>query len=228
MFFRLPEIMIGIIVLITVVGFTSPLAFRLGYYQYGKNVQKVYRLFCHQMIDRSVLLFGKEKFAGFYSLDELRSKGVIPEKNPIYLRDEDARKYYRYPYFGNAEVGYKYPVCIRDLSMYLGMIFSVIPYLWYERRKQRLAEVSGERYEPSKLPGKLLLLLALPMIVDGVFQSVHEAWFHFSWVPYSYVTNIPKRIVTGALFGVGFGLFVYSELLKNIYISFANERDKGD
>ena len=59
-----------------------------------------------------------------------------------------------------------------------------------------------------------MLVLMVPMVVDGTFQVVSEV-LNLEWVPASYYASIWKRIVTGGLFGIGFALLIFPNMKEN-------------
>ncbi len=91
--------------------------------------------------------------------------------------------------------GHKMAICARCTALYLtfwgvGLLYGLWGLL-----------PLGRRYRSSPLSLRWLLILSLPMIIDGTSQLLG---LHTS-------TNF-LRLVTGALVGGGFGLFVYPNL----------------
>lgn len=166
----------------------SPILLKLDLKRYGWWIQTVYRFFCHQRAERSLFLFG-EKLS--YSFDELHGYGY-------------GSTMLGYPFIGNEQLGYKIAYCTRDTFMYslmtiVGFIISII------RRE-------------IKVKWWIIVGLILPMTIDGIIQFFSEATFlvqdkiGITLEKPFYLSNNLTRAVTGALFGIGIGLFVFSEL----------------
>ncbi len=210
-------IIVSFLVIYATLPILSPIAFKLGYYKVGKGIQFTYRAFCHQAVERSLYLFadGNEEknlepaIAQFYNVEDLKRYGVIPETS--YPENVSwSFKFLGYPYWGNEEVGYKVAYCIRDTGLYTGIaISSVVTYVILQRKKRE-----GENIQEVKVPAWIYAVLMLPMALDGGFQTLAE-YAKFTFVPQAYVDNIPKRIITGVLFGMGFGIFIVINLQKS-------------
>lgn len=110
-------------------------------------------------------------------------------------------------FVGNQEIGYKVAFCSRDMAMYAGYVITSLLYLLFRSRRM--------------FSWKLLFILMAPMVIDGVLQTL-AVYFNWSWVPQAYIEDINKRLVTGALFGIGFGLMVISNLLENLDLIYDN------
>ncbi len=151
----------------------------------GIGIQKLYSHFCHQRVDRSLFLFGEKSF---YTLEE--------------LIDIDYVEYSAgYPYWGNEEIGYKVAYCIRDIAIYTSVtIFGFFLVLYMNFYKKI-----------PKFPLYLILILALPMVFDGVFQIMVSA-FDLAWVPNEYMESNLKRIITGVFFGIAMAMIVFVNL----------------
>ncbi len=210
-------IIISFLVIYATLPILSPIAFKLGYYEVGKGIQFTYRAFCHQAVERSLYLFadGIESkdldpaIAKFYTVYELKEYRVIP-RNSYPEGVSWTFKFLGYPYWGNEEIGYKVAYCIRDTGLYTGIaISSVITYIILQKKKKK-----GEDIQVIKIPAWIYAVLMLPMALDGGFQTLAE-YARFTFVPEAYVDNIPKRIITGVLFGIGFGIFIVVNLQKS-------------
>lgn len=165
----------------------------------GQGIQRVYSVLCHQKVERSLFLGGQKPF---YTLKELKNIGYIEEDKSVY----------GFPYWGNEQIGYKVAFCIRDVGLYGGLAITSLILVFTMKNKVR------------KFSWKLILLLILPMVIDGVFQTLAEI-FLFPWVPVAYIEDIPKRIITGLLFGIGSALFLIPNLKESSNISY-NKDDK--
>jgi uncharacterized membrane protein len=156
------------------------------------GIQKFYSHFCHQRVDRSIFLFGGEDSQFFYSLDELKERNYLPEND---------ERLFGYPYWGNEEIGYKVAFCVRDTALYSAFVLFGALLVLYMNRTKKIP----------KFHWSLILLLVLPMAIDGVFQTVASI-FEFPWVPEFYMESIVKRIVTGVLFGIGVSMWIFTNL----------------
>jgi len=186
----------------------SPLMFKIGLNPIGHGIQFIYRVFCHQRVERSAYLFGEGSLVQFYSVDELKEIGAIPNINPYTSMTEWADEFFAYPFWGNDEIGYKMAYCIRDFGLYSALaIASVILYVYMEKKKKIV-----------KFPWQFIVLMLAPMILDGFFQMYVE-YVGFPGVSealqIAYISNIPKRIITGALFGVGFSFLIIPALKES-------------
>ncbi len=189
--------------------------YKAGLDNVGKTIHSVFRIFCHQRVERSPFLFGEKGLINYYSLDELQFIGFIPDKNP-HVPEALSETIFAYPYIGNEYLGYKTALCIRDLGIYFFMVIVGGIYLLYANITKKTPH----------LKWYFIILLMVPMAVDGIFQTFAE-FIYISWVPQSYFDDIPKRIITGGLFGVGFAFFVFQNLKENLEIEY-NSNNKDD
>ncbi|WKZ31267.1 MAG: DUF2085 domain-containing protein [Candidatus Dojkabacteria bacterium] len=210
---RLPEILLIFVSIYVLLAFAAPTLLRLGFTDAGMGIHSIYRIFCHQRVERSAFLFGEEGIINFYTRDELQEAGVIPLENPEIPEPFDER-FFGYPYVGNSEMGYKMPLCMRDVPLYLAFLIFGWIYLAIARKKKRV----------KKFPWWMILLFMMPMAVDGVFQYATE-FFLVGQLPEAYYDNIPKRIVTGALFGIGFAMIIIPVLLDSLEMLYNNGED---
>lgn len=86
-------------------------------------------------------------------------------------------------------------VCARDTGIYIG-IFSTFIYLQFFKRKQNITI-------PSIKVSFLLLILLVPLIVDGLGSYIHL-----------FESNNPRRLLTGIAFGLVLPYFTYPLLSK--------------
>jgi uncharacterized membrane protein len=180
-----------LLLLYTIIPLLSPVFFKLGLDRLGWYIQTIYRFFCHQRPERSVFLFG-EKLT--YSLEELSQNGYRP-------------KLLGYTFVGNENLGYKIAFCTRDLFIYGTMAISGF--------------VVGLSKRDIRIKWWLVLILALPMAIDGGTQFVAELLYMTNESsgdlarPF-YLSNNLNRAVTGSLFGAGVGIFIHSQLKKAV------------
>jgi len=166
----------------------SPVFFHLGLNRYGWWIQTIYKFLCHQRPERSIFLFGS-KFT--YSLEELAAHGY---KGRIL----------GYTFAGNTELGYKIAFCARDTFMYGAMAISGL--------------IVNIVKKTIKIKWWILILITLPMLIDGGVQFVSELLFLTQNQAVSnlaepfYLSNNLTRAITGTIFGAGMGIFIISEL----------------
>lgn len=182
-----------------------------GHEESAKNIHSVYRIFCHQRVERTPFFLGAEGFVKFYSIEELQYRGAIPNENPnapVGFEEE----IFGYPYIGDEVVGYKTALCIRDLSIYTTIVILGLFYLIFSRKNRKIY----------KFDWKIALILTIPIAFDGIFQLIAEI-LGFDWVPQSYFDNQIKRIVTGVLFGVAIVMIAFPLLQEDEGIVYNNE-----
>ena len=158
----------------------------------AKNIQNIYTLFCHQRPQSSLFLFGGENSQYFYTLDELKELGVVPENSLVSTGAG---------YWGNEEIGYKVAFCIRDVGIYSALALMGLLLVIFMNVKKKIVRVHWS----------IILLLMLPMAFDGIFQFA-VMFFDIPWVPETYLLSMHKKLITGILFGIGAALFVFPNL----------------
>lgn len=193
--FKNPLFILSILVwLYVLIPLVAPIAYINGASGIGKGINDFYESFCHQRVERSIFLFSKDSFAQFYSVGELKDVGYLP-------MSPDGRswpEYYGHDYVGNDVVGYKVPLCIRDIALY-GAYALTLLYLSLIRKKTLMKILTVKNLYT------ISLILALPMMIDGVVQTFIEG-FEVTSVSMVYINSISKRIITGVLFGIGVAL----------------------
>ncbi len=179
----------------------APVLMRLGWEMPARGLYELYSLFCHQLPQRSLFLFGLKPM---YSLSEIRQ--VWPYEDPLQLR----------AFIGNPTFGYKVAWSDRMISMYTSLWAAAFLY-----------GLSGRRWRP--LPVGVFFLLALPMALDGTTHFINDllygigergfrydnawlavltwgrlpSWFYVGDALGSF--NSWMRWITGVLFGAGLG-----------------------
>jgi uncharacterized membrane protein len=125
----------------------APLLMHWGWSAGGNAIYFAYSFVCHQLPERSYFLFG-EKLT--YGLSEIRT--VWPEAaNPMILRQ----------FTGTPHMGWKVAWSDRMVSMYTSLWLTMIGG-WMLRRRLPTLPLWG------------LVLLALPMVVDGSSHLVSD------------------------------------------------------
>jgi len=121
---------------------------------------------CHQLISRSLCLTKSQ--SGAYSISDC----LPSEKDTTYSRANSIAQ-------GDA-VGYKFPVCSRDVAIYLAMLLGllILPFI---------QKTESEEWPPTWI----LIAAAVPVAIDGGTQL-----FGFR------ESTNSMRIITGAIIGV--------------------------
>jgi uncharacterized membrane protein len=180
---------------------------KMGWVSLAKPIYWLYSFQCHQLPQRSFFLFGSQTM---YSLPEVQEIWQNTS-NPLILRQ----------FIGSPELGFKVAWSDRMISAYSSILVGGV--LWYFTR-QRL------RY----FPIWAVALLAFPMVIDGASHMVSDLagigeGFRYTneWLapltqyrlPVSFYQgttigsfNSWMRLITGTLFGIGAGWFVFSSL----------------
>lgn len=149
----------------------------------------LYSLFsptCHQLLSRSLCLFQSQ--SGAYSI-----RDCLPQ-------DEESSYSRANSIIQGDEIGYKFPVCSRDVAIYLAMLIGLI-FLPFIRR------IESEDW----LPTWVLIAAAVPVAIDGGTQLLG---FRES-------TN-SIRLITGAIIGVVLPFYLLPML--NAMVSFSREK----
>lgn len=154
---------------------------------------------CHQKISRSHCLFqGAEGFyigdctpqEGEYTFDNPRQISIIQEGN----------------------LGYKFPVCARDVAIYLAMLLVGLTYPFFFRLDSR------------EFPDPLYLIISLiPIGADGGLQFISDMGIHLPIIGMYESTNL-ARLVTG--FIAGAVVTIYLLPILNQIISKKNTKKK--
>jgi len=145
---------------------------------------------CHQLNARSLCIFER---GGNFALEDCANEG----ENGIHAIHERTAEVEK-----NGEIGYKLPVCARDIGIYFGMLLGgfLLPFLLGVKR--------------TEIPNKWLFVIALiPMALDGGTQLIglRES------------TNF-LRIITGAIVGVAMPFYIIPILNELTGGLFANKR----
>ncbi len=190
---NITEIMVVFLFIYAFTPFLSPIFFSFNPDSViAKNIQNIYTLFCHQRPQSSLFLFGGEQSQYFYTLDELKELEIVPENS---LVSSGAG------YWGNEDVGYKVAFCIRDIGIYSALALMGLFLTIFMNMKCKIVKVHWF----------LILLLMLPMAIDGILQFI-VMFFEISWIPEAYLLSMSKKFITGVLFGIGGALLIFPNL----------------
>jgi len=191
--------------------FLAPVFMKLGWDQWGSAIYSMYSFVCHQLPQRSWFLFGEQSS---YSLAAIQAAWQNTN-DPTILRQ----------FIGNADLGWKVAWSDRMFSMYGGVLFAA--WIWYPLRKRI-----------PRLPLWGLLLLALPMLLDGGSHLISDlaglgqgfrdtnVWLaqltQSAFTPSFYAGdalgsfNSWMRLITGGLFSLGLVWFAFPEIEKAV------------
>jgi uncharacterized membrane protein len=191
--------------------FFAPVFMHIGWIAAGNAIYFIYSFLCHQLPERSFFLFGPKLT---YSLHEIQTAWQNTNNLAILRK-----------FIGNPEMGWKVAWSDRMVSMFTSLWFFGL--LWWSFR----------RHLP-KLPIWVLVLLLLPMAVDGTthllsdFAGIGQGfrdtnlWLatltHNAFRPEFYAGdawgsfNSLMRLVTGLLFGLGIAWFLFPLLDESV------------
>jgi uncharacterized membrane protein len=190
---NITEIMLVFLLFYAITPFLSPVLFSMNPDSVvAKNIQNIYTLFCHQRPQSSLFLFGGENSQHFYTLEELKELSFVPKDS---LVSSGAG------YWGNEEIGYKVAYCIRDIGIYSALSLIGLLLVIFMNVKKKIVKVHWS----------VILFLMLPMALDGIFQFF-VMFFDISWIPEAYLLSMIKKLITGALFGIGGALLIFPNL----------------
>ena len=190
--------------------FLAPLFMKTGLKPAADVIQVIYRPLCHQWGFRSWYLFGEQAFyphaaaqmQGFTSFEQ--ATGITDANDPGRLKARE--------YAGNELVGYKVPLCERDVAIWGAMLFFGL-----------LFAVVGRRIPP--LHWLMWVLVGLvPVSLDGfsqLFSQLNITWLS-QVLPYRESTPL-LRTLTGFLFGfttAWFGFPVVEEVMRDSRLFF--------
>lgn len=184
--------------------FVAPVLMRLGLIAPAKGIYLIYSFLCHQLPERSFFFFGTKTM---YSLSDIQAvwQNTI---NPLVLRQ----------FIGNPDMGWKTAWSDRMVSMYSSLFLFGIVWRLFRGR------VQGLRWW-------WLVLLLLPMVVDGTSHMISDLWglgggfrdtnawlaelTNYALQPSFYAGdalgsfNSWMRLLTGILFGIGIVWFTF-------------------
>jgi uncharacterized membrane protein len=161
-------------------------------------IYSVYSLFCHQLSYRSYFLYGEQPYYP-------RELAGIPN---IKTYEEATGKSatdisFAQKFTGNSDLGYKVAICERDLAIYGSLILAGI-----------LFQVTGKKWK--SIPWYFWMILAiLPIGLDGGSQLFSLGGNWPGWLPIRESTPL-LRTITGALFGLVTGWYVFPIMEENM------------
>jgi uncharacterized membrane protein len=147
---------------------------------FENNVDSIYKVFsytCHQKMSRSLCLFKNNKEA-------LKIENCLEIEGQYIPSNEDRTTIQT---IKDEQIGYKIPICARDIGLYGGMLLSALIY----PKIRKLKEVRV-------YPPIFFVLALVPMGIDGTVQLISE----FGFLPFVYESTNAIRIATGLIAGV--------------------------
>ena len=194
----------------------APVLMQAGLETPARGVHIFYQTLCHQYPQRSYFLFGPQTM---YSIEEVGEVWHNVE-NPLVIRQ----------FAGTPEMGWKVAWSDRMISMYGGILLFGLLYA-----------LPFIRYRARPLPIWGLVLLVIPMGVDGITHVISDlygfgngfryenAWLaeltNYAFDPTFYVGTVIgsfnwwARLVSGLLFGLGVVWFCYPYVEDSFRIS---------
>lgn len=172
--------------------FLAPAFMKLGWETPANVIYKVYSPLCHQFAFRSFFLFGEQ---AYYPRELAGIKGVIQYEQ--IAPDPLVNINFAREFVGNEVFGYKIALCERDLAIYGSLLLFG---LFFGFTKRKIKKVHWLIY---------VIVGLLPIAIDG-----------FSQIPGILGSQMPAlfvlrestpllRVVTGTLFGILTGWFIY-------------------
>lgn len=154
----------------------------------GRGLYEAFSPLCHQKISRSHCVFHDE--LGYYIAD------CTPQEGEFVSGDTDAISAER-----NGDTGYKFPVCSRDVGLYLAIFLGAVAYPF------------ARRIDSRDIPPAIYLIAAIvPLALDGGVQFVSD----LGLLPFVYESTNTIRLVTGAIAGFAAAFYIIP-LLMNLF-----------
>ncbi len=201
------SIFIILLSLLNILPFIAPIAMHLGWTSLGNAIYTLYSTLCHQMAQRSFFLYGSQTM---YNIDKL----------PLHLTGNTLTDTFILREFrGDTNLGWKVAWSDRMVAMYGGLWIASIAY-----------GLLRQRYRLKPLAVWILLLLALPIAIDGITHMVSDIkgltlGFRYTNEWLAGITghtltnsfyigdklgsfNSWTRLISGMLFGIGIAAFV--------------------
>jgi uncharacterized membrane protein len=191
-------IIIGLLSLFLFVAFLAPILMKIKLEKPARFIYWVYDAFCHQLAFRSWFLFGQQPF---YPRELANIPNFVSFEKVTGYFQLDLN--YAREFLGNELLGYKIALCQRDVAIYTSLLLSGLVY-----------QLSGKKIKP--IPWYFWIILGLlPIGVDGITQFGGLGISFLSWLPVRESTPL-LRSITGLLFGVTTGLFMFPLIEENM------------
>lgn len=154
----------------------------------GRGLYAAFSPLCHQKVSRSHCVFHDD--LGYFIADCTPQKGefVVDDRNVISVEIDGA-------------IGYKFPVCSRDVGLYFGLFLGAVAYPFVRK--------IGDKQIP---PAIYLLVALIPIALDGGIQFVSD----LGLLPFIYESTNLTRIFTGFIAGFAASFYIIP-LLQNLF-----------
>ena len=143
---------------------------------------------CHQKISRSLCLFSGS--SGYWIGDCTPQNGTFVDTIEDRLQIKEV--------YGSV-IGYKMPVCSRDIGLYLAMLIGGLAYPFCRRIDDRRV-----------MPAKYLVAAMVPLGIDGTVQLLSD----LGLLPFAYESTNELRLITGAIAGVAAAFYAIPILVN--------------
>jgi uncharacterized membrane protein len=191
-------IIIGLLFLFLLFAFLAPIFMKIKLEQPARFVYWVYEAFCHQLAFRSWFLFGQQPF---YPRELAQVPNYISYEKA--MGDFQLDLNFAREFLGNDILGYKVALCERDVAIYGSLLLFGFIF-----------QITGKKIKP--IPWYMWILFGLlPIGIDGITQFGGLGISFLSWLPVRESTPL-LRSVTGILFGITTGLFMFPLIEENM------------
>ncbi len=166
----------------------------LSFSQDTSVLYKAFSYTCHQKISRSLCVFSDGKNYWIGDCTPQDSVFVDTAADSATIKEE-------YTSGTTTIIGYKMPVCSRDVGIYGAMLLAALIYPLFR-----------DINEKKVWPAIWLILAIVPLALDGTIQLISE----FGFLPFVYESTNAMRLFTGFL--AGFAASIYAiPILMNMF-----------
>jgi len=193
--------------------FLAPVFMEFGWTPAAEAINKIYQPLCHQWGFRSWYLFGEQ---AFYPHEAAGMEGLVTFEQATGITDaNDPLRVAARQYTGDSEVGYKVPLCERDVAIWGSILLFGLVFALTGRRIPSLHWLAW------------FLIGLVPVGLDGFSQIISQMPVESiqSVLPYRESTPL-LRTLTGFLFGFStawFGFPVLEEAMRETRRFFAKK-----
>ena len=164
----------------------------LSFTQDESVIYKAFSYTCHQKISRSLCVFSDNR--SYWIGDCTNQSGVFVDD----IQDRETIKVVVDTAAGPV-IGYKMPVCSRDVGIYGAILLGALLYPLFRDIKDK-----------NVWPAIWLILAMVPIGLDGGIQLVSEMGF----LPFVYESSNAMRLATGAIAGFAAALYAIPILMN--------------
>ena len=198
----------GILVIFLGLPFLAPVLMKNNQKTPAQVIYSIYSVFCHQLAFRSYFFYGEQPY---YPRELANIPNVITYEAATGNSALDIAAARAFE--GNETLGYKVAICERDVAIYGSLILAGL-----------LFQLTGKKLK--SIPWYWWVILAIiPIGLDGGSQLFSLGGNWPAWFPIRESTPF-LRTITGALFGLVTGWYVYpmmEESMKEIRINLARK-----